>query len=401
MNQYGKPSTEKANADEGQNGLPPLPLVCSLDRDVVTDDAAFRDLAVDWNHLLGRSPGGSVFMRWEWHYTWWQVYAGRHDHLHIITWRRNGELVGLLPLYRQACGIVPGRTCLRLTGTGELAIDEVATEYGDLLVDSGLQAEVCSLASEYLLQFNGWIHIEMPCLLEGSLLHQVLVAGGRSHLRVRSAGLRYRLPLLEDEAGYLDSLGASRAKRIRRSQKAAARDGGIAVTTITSAACFDTAFRELAELNHERQAHKRRKSVFASARFQAFHRQLSRQLFAEGAVDIVRFHLGARLLAVLYCYYDEVTCHYYQSGFTRKDSNRYMPLTLAHLMEMQRNREADRKYYDFMRGEAPTYKEEFNCETSAMVNVSVYRWRWQLSLAIANRRLRAGVGKCLRALGSG
>ncbi len=375
--------------------------VPTLETEVVTDRAAFKDLAADWNRLQSRCAGSSVFMRWEWHYTWWQVYAGKNDHLHIMVWRRDGELVGLLPLYRQACGIIPGRACLRLTGTGEATIDEVATEYGDLLADVELQTRISTMAADHLLQFSDWTHVEMPCLLEGSLLHRLLVADEESHARVRSAGLRYRLSLKDGEAAYLDSLGASRAKRIRRSQRAAAKDGGIVLTSVDSVAGFEDAFRELAELNDERQAFKKRKSVFSSVRFQQFHQQLSEQLFADGAVDIVRFHLGDRLLAALYCYYDADTCYYYQSGFTRKDSNRYMSLTLAHLMEMQRNRDAGRSYYDFMRGEPPTYKEDFNCETSAMVDISVYRWRWQLQLARANRRLRARAGKWLRKMRPG
>lgn len=378
------------------HSLPIAKTEALLDRVIVTENSAFKSLAAEWRRLRKGCEDSSVFIRWEWHYTWWQVYAGKRDHLHIITWRRDGELVGLLPLYRQACQWVPGRVCLRLLGTGEASIDEVATEYGALLVNAGMRAEVAGLAADYLQQFDGWTQIEMSCLLEGSLLHRVLLNNGSSHARVRSAGQRFRLSLKGCESDYLDSLGASRAKRIRRSQRAALKEGGLQAQSISTQACFEGAFRELAELNHERQEHKHRKSVFASERFKEFHLRLSRQWFDDGAVDIVRFRLGRRLLAVLYCFYDADTCYYYQSGFTRKDSNRYMPLTLAHLIEMQRNRESGRQYYDFMRGEASTYKEEFNCETTPMVDVSVYRWRGQLALATAYRLLRKRIGGLMR-----
>lgn len=169
-------------------------------------------------------------------------------------------------------------------------------------------------------------------------------------------------------------------------------------TAVDSVDGFDQAFHELGELNHERQAHMRRKSVFASPRFRQFHQTLCKRLHDTGAADIVRFHIGARLLAVLYCFYDTDTCHYYQSGFTRKDSNRFMPLTLAHLMEMQRSRDAGKRYYDFMRGEPPTYKEEFDCETSALLNVAMYRWRWQRVVAVAYRHLRATAARGVRAV---
>lgn len=399
MNHPEKPSQDEAFSRERGNALCVVSTSGTealLDRVIVTDNSLFADLRADWARLQTRVARSTVFMSWEWHYTWWQVYAGKRDHLHIVTWRRDGELVGLLPLYRQACGLIPGRVCLRLLGTGEPSIDEVATEYGDLLVDARVSAEIATLAADYLQQFEGWTQIEMSCLLGDSLLHGILLNDGNSHARVRSAGQRFRLTLDGSESDYLESLGASRAKRIRRSQRAAHKDGGLLATSVETPACFEEAFRELAELNHERQAHKKRKSVFASERFKQFHQQLSRQLFDTGAVDIVRFHVADRLMAVLYCFYDADTCYYYQSGFTRKDSNRYMPLTLAHLMEMQRNREAGRQYYDFMRGEASTYKEEFNCDTSPMVDVSVYRWQGQMSLAVAYCRLRKRAGAFLR-----
>ena len=50
-------------------------------------------------------------------------------------------------------------------------------------------------------------------------------------------------------------------------------------------------------------------------------------------------------------------------------ANRYMPLTVAHLMEIERNRCAGRRFYDFMRGDGDCYKNEFLCDTTPMVNI--------------------------------
>ncbi len=380
------------------HSVPGTDSLVSLDREVVTTLEDFKNLALEWAALGQRSRSACVFMQWEWHYTWWQVYAGKRDSLHIITWRRRGELVGLLPLYRRAGSLISSNACLRLIGTGESAIDEVATEYGDVLADDQLESEIAALAADYLQRFNGWTQVKLFCMLEDSVLYPALRTGQNGQILLRSSGLRFRLRLPEDELTYLDNLGGSRAKRIRRSQRAALREGGIKATAVDSVDGFDQAFHELAELNHERQAHMRRKSVFASPRFRQFHQKLCVRLHVTGAADIVRFHIGSRLLAVLYCFYDDDTCHYYQSGFTRKDSNRFMPLTLAHLMEMQRSRDAGMRYYDFMRGEPPTYKEEFDCETSALVDVAVYRWQWQRVMAVAYRHLRATVAKRIRGI---
>lgn len=364
-------------------------------REIIRDSSAFESLAAEWGALLACSQSACVFMRWEWHYTWWQVYADQRDQLHIVTWRARGRLVGVLPLYLRP-GMLPGNACLRFLGTGESQIDEVATEYSDLLADKHCENEIAQLASGYLASFMQWSCVELFCLLENAVLRRSLIAHDRILFLERSAGQRYRIPLQADETTYLSSLDTSRAKRISRSQRAALRDGGISAAPIESIADFDQAFRELAELNHERQAHKMRKSAFASSRFRHFHYQLCLQLHDSGAANIVRFHLDSQLLAVLYCFYDAQSCHYYQSGFTRKGANRYMPLTLAHLIEMQRNRESGRSYYDLMRGKPPCYKDEFGCETTAMFSLSLYRSPLRLRVASLYRASRATMADLIK-----
>jgi len=360
----------------------------ALAQEIVSDNSAFRNLAQDWGELLERSQSACVFMRWEWHYTWWQVYADKRDRLHIVTWRERGRLLGVLPLYVRS-GLLPGDACLRFLGAGESQIDEVATEYSDLLADRSAEQAIALLASHYLGSFKQWNRVEFSCVLDDALLRQSLMANDKLFSLERSAGQRYRIALLGDEAGYVASLPVSRAKRISRSRRVALRDGGISATPVYSIEDFDCAFKELAELNHERQAHKQRKSVFASERFRCFHHQLCMQLYDKGAVNIVRFHLNSQLLAVLYCFYDAQNCHYYQSGFARKGANRYMPLTLAHLIEMQRNREAGRNYYDLMRGKPPCYKDEFSCETTPMISLSLYRSAVRLECAKLYRAARS------------
>ena len=355
---------------------------------IITDNDTFESLADEWSTLMKLSKRACVFMSWQWHYTWWQVYADHRDQLHIVTWRVRGRLVGILPLYLRY-GMLPVNACLRFMGSGESQIDEVATEYSDLLAEEGMERSIAVLAGSYLASFKHWNCVELNCLLDNAALRQSLLTQNGVHLLERAAGQRYRIGLGGSESSYMDQLPQSRAKRIRRSQRVAMRDGGIRATPIDSPADFDRAFRELAELNHERQAHKSRKSVFASGRFRRFHHELCGRLHHTGAANVIRFHMNSTLLAVLYCFYDEQSCHYYQSGFARHGANRYMPLTLAHLIEMQRNRDAGRSYYDLMRGKPPCYKDELGCETMRMVNLTLYRTSVSRQFAVWYRAVRA------------
>ena len=354
--------------------------------EVITDEAGLDALEGDWRDLSARARNDSVFLSWTWHRTWWEVFGARAGRLHVVTVRDGPRLVGLLPLYWCRTG---GVRTLRLVGTGEASADEVATEYGDVLARPEHAARVGDAVVAHLASFAAWRRVVLPCLLDDAVLVAACRRSDALARIERPAGLRYRVDLGSGEAAHLARLGASRARRVARARRALSRDGGLLAEPVTDVRALDGAFRDLADLNHERQTAAGRKSVFASTRFRRFHRALGERLHPEGALDIVRFRLGPRLLAALYCLDDASGRHYYQSGFASREANRYMPLTAAHLAEMQRAREAGHRWYDLMRGHPPCYKDAFGCETTPMLDLSLYRSPLERDAARAVRALRA------------
>lgn len=76
-----------------------------------------------------------------------------------------------------------------------------------------------------------------------------------------------------------------------------------------------------------------------------------------------------------------------------------MPLTFAHLAEIERNRELKREYYDFMRAEPPSYKEDFGCDTTPMVSTFIFCSQWGLSSFNIRKSFRRKVVAGLARLG--
>lgn len=337
---------------------------------IIRDSEAFAAMADEWRALTAQAST-CFFMSWEWHYTWWQIYSTRVDRLFLVRFMDGEKLVGLLPMYTNRCGFTFRRTLLFL-GTGEARDDEVATEYLDVIAHPDYAAAVADKAIDWLAGCNDWSNVEMRFMLDDALLRQAYLRRENLYKVERSVGFRYRVDLSHDEPAHMEKKSKSRQKRLERSRRALEKDGGLQQISVTSNIELDKAFKQLTDLNHERQATKRRKSVFASEKFRTFHRQLADRIFDLNAVDIHQFKLGAKLLAVLYCFYDEKTCYYYQSGFSKREANRYMPLTFAHLAEIERNRSEQRDYYDLMRAEPPSYKEDFGCETTPMFTAYIF-----------------------------
>ena len=62
----------------------------------------------EWHELFAAVPGALPFQTPEWCLAWWGRFKVGHglrrDSLHLLQWREQGRLVGLLPLVRSGFG---------------------------------------------------------------------------------------------------------------------------------------------------------------------------------------------------------------------------------------------------------------------------------------------------------
>jgi len=64
----------------------------------VTTEAGFLNLRKDWDSLLKESPSGSIYMSFEWMYTWWRHFG--RGQLFILVAESNGQVRCIAPLMR-------------------------------------------------------------------------------------------------------------------------------------------------------------------------------------------------------------------------------------------------------------------------------------------------------------
>ena len=357
----------------------------------VEDATKFAGLRAEWDALQATSVESSVFMSWAWHFTWWTVFGGQVNQLCILCVRDKHQLVAVLPLYVRN-NAWPHRSQVMFLGTGEGETDEVATEYLDILVNP----KYVHSATEQTLSFLKSHFRKKRLVLQHMLNDSVLVEALRNKrspwtTKERDVGYRYRIDLQQHTESI--PMQASRVKRVKRSLRAVERDGGFSQVSISSITEAAITLEDVCFLSNQRQSHLGRgKSAFESPRFNEFHHRLLPLLYQTCAADVHNFFKDRELVASLYCFYDKFSCHYYQSGFDQSFANRYMPLTVAHLMEIERNRAAGRRYYDFMRGDANSYKNDFICELTPMFNLVCFpsvadRWLHETATIVRQRLL--------------
>lgn len=166
----------------------------------------------EWDRAVERL-GGPIYMTWDWLRTWWEFY-GHGCLLRLMVFRKDGEIVGLLPLYLQRVGVPPFRmTVARLVGAN------IPPKVFDPPLHAAWTLECLRLVLARLAQDAcGFLSIGPVSdeFLEGRWDPDVLQQGfERWDVRKDGAGVYTWFPLPETHEAYLSSL----AKNEQRNRK--------------------------------------------------------------------------------------------------------------------------------------------------------------------------------------
>jgi CelD/BcsL family acetyltransferase involved in cellulose biosynthesis len=120
------------------------------------------DLGAQWNDLLGRSPGSSVFQSFPWHVCWWRAFGGSHE-LFVILAYAGSRLVGIAPMMiaRERGANGEGRRQLHFIGSTNHASD-----YCDFIVDPAVPEALDALLEAIGEGASGLSRIDLshfPC----------------------------------------------------------------------------------------------------------------------------------------------------------------------------------------------------------------------------------------------
>lgn len=217
----------------------------------LTAAESFESLAMEtseWDGAVERL-GGSIYMTWDWLRTWWAFY-GQGCALRLLVFRREGEIIGLLPLYLQQLGLPPFHlTVARLVGANippkvfDPPIDREATFYCVRMALYYLEQEGCGVVS------LGPVSDEFAIARSGLEEPGGRLAGWR--VRKQRGGVYSWFPLPESYAAYLSSLGKNEQKNRRRYElRMLRREHEVAIDVLgRSGEALDEAFAEFVRLH--------------------------------------------------------------------------------------------------------------------------------------------------------
>jgi CelD/BcsL family acetyltransferase involved in cellulose biosynthesis len=317
---------------------------------VYHDAGGFETLAQEWNELLHRSVGDTIFLTLEYQRTWWQCLG--EGELLILAVRDDDELLGIAPLF--ATTDPEGQRSLATVGCVEVA------DYLDFIVVQGREAEVYAALVDYLSGSSApaWdsldlcnIHQDSPTLV---ILPTLAQARGWTVSTARDDVCPIvQLPGTWEE--YLEMLDGKQRREIRRKLRRAGGEMAQNWYIVGPEHDLETEVDEFLELM---AASAPDKADFLTPRMRDFFRQLARVVYDAGWLQLVFLHVGERKAAAYFNFVYGNRVLVYNSGLDWQSFPRLGAgvVLVAHCIRhaIEQGREA----FDFMQGDE-RYKYQF------------------------------------------
>ena len=357
--------------DDGHS-QPPSIARSRLSVRAVGDIESLVALAPTWNVLLESSRSNTIFLTWEWVYTWWQIYGeGRRLHVLVVEGEAVG-IVGIAPLMKvrsRVLGLLPVEEA-RFIGDG----GDVTPEYLDLFAAPGFEHAVVSACVEHLCADATVSAVDLRPLSNASanagLLEQLfLCQRGRTSRAADS--VCPVLPLPATAAEFMASRSKNYRKKFREYAKRCDRELGVTVRRTSAATELDRDMGALVALHTKRWRGSSR--AFRSSRYCEFHQCLARLMLAAGRLRLFSLEKDGTALALLYCFVHDQRYSFYQGGRDPDYAGYRVGLVLMHNVILQAIHEGA-TVFDFLGG------------------VEDYKYRWATAEARSERVRYAKVG---------
>jgi hypothetical protein len=358
--------------------------------DVISSIEGFYELREEWNYINDHSAKGTVFLSWEWLYTWWQTYCDDGDRqLYILICTNiHKQVFGIAPfqIINNAKRYFPCSHQIVQLGTAETDGVFVFGEYMDLLIRTGHETAVIHSFTDFLIKHSfSWDGLKFHELLKDSHLSRLFTehtssvnSNGNKKEKHRiiktekAQGFRTFIDLPTSYKEYLMSLRKKMRNNITRNFSRIENEQTFTFKTIKNVSEVEHAISVLADLNRSRRGSLKKKSSFESARFELFHKRVAKLLLPQNKVSLRVLSFSDKPVAALYSFVDGDTIHPYQSGFDTQNGLRYSLLTTMLTEEIAKSiSNPALSCFNFMYSdEEATYKKRYSGTTETMYTLS-------------------------------
>ena len=311
----------------------------------------FSGLKEDWDTLLKKSRSDTVFLTWEWMYTWWESFQ-KNKYLFILTvYDENRNLVGIAPLCMDKKKItgIPVLNYIKFLGTMPISSDHL-----DFIISQGREKETLMAIINYLFQESKWDFCLLSNIPSTSLTSKSLrkIMGNRPFQSEISQVCPY-IPLPTRIEDFNSSLSGNMRNTIKRKKRSLHRKyDGFELVIWEDPEEIDDAMTKLFELHEKRWMLVKHKGNFAKDDVRGFHKKIARTFLNSDMLRLYFLRVQGNDVATLYTFKYNNNLFYYQGGWDPEWSTERVGNILTNLV-IEDSIKNGYSEYDFLRGTEP------------------------------------------------
>ena len=330
----------------------------TLDIDLECTERCF-DLP-EWRTLLERDPNRQIFAYPEWQRAWWDEFKAGKD-LFLMTMKRAGEPVAIVPLYRR---IDAGRRVLRFIGGIDL------TDYLGPICSLEDRDDVADAVVEWLASTeHEWDLFDGHCLpvplgFADFLVERADAKGLRFDLDQEETSAVLALPSSWDD--YLASLQSKQRHELKRKRRRLAREHPDAAVRTATEETLERDFKTFVEMHRGAEGHK---GHFMRPEIATFFRRLVEAFMPLGHFRLDLLEIGDHAVASTFGFELERKFYLYNSAY-EPEAARFSPGLVLVSELVKQSIDKGLEIFDFLRG-PERYKYELGAQAVPLNNVRI------------------------------
>jgi CelD/BcsL family acetyltransferase involved in cellulose biosynthesis len=314
----------------------------------VSTQNEFSKLKGDWTTLLKRSRSGTVFLTWEWMYTWWECFQ-ENKHLFILAvYDENENIIGIAPLCidKKKIGGVTFLNYVRFLGTMPISSDHL-----DFIIYKGMERKVLGAIVEYLFEEKRWdfcLLSNIPATsLTGRLLKEIM--GNRPFQSEISQECPY-IPLPSRIEDFHSTLSKNMRNTIKRRRRNLFKKyDKVEFVAWENPDGIDNAMERLFTLHEKRWKVVKHKGNLTRSDVREFHKEIARIFLSSDMLRLYFLRVQGNDVATLYTFKYNSKLFYYQGGWDPELSGDHVGSILTNLVIEDAINKGFSEY-DFLRG---------------------------------------------------
>lgn len=324
----------------------------------------FKQIRHEWDALLSTRLQKTIFLTWEWLYTWWKHHQ-KNNELWLLTIRHDGQLVGLAPLMLRQVNKYGIRFRL-LESIGSLNTDE-----SDFLVVKGYEESYALLLNYIFSQKHRWDAIrlnELNCEVDSTnfIKKHLSELNLINETRVNQ---HHHIPITGKWEDYVSSLSKNTRDSIKKRLKNARKDFHFEFRYQHGEKVTWDDFETIFQINKNGNFPEK----YENESERAFHKDLFELIKSKNWIEIIFVFLDNQPVAFDYGFNLDGRFEGWRTGYDLNFRHQAAGKLLLFL-SLEYQFEHGYSDYDFLRG-AHEYKSQWHpLSRDFLILISVKRW---------------------------